>query len=75
MPELERLLDGCLGVIGHIGRAFERDEAVASVAAVVGRSQERRGLRDVVKRQREEQRLRVIDSGRAQLAQLAVVAI
>ena len=36
LQSVERLLDGGRGVVGEVGRALERDEAVAPVAGVVG---------------------------------------
>ena len=55
MPEVERLGDRRLGVVGDVGRALERDEAVVAAAAFVGRPQDRGGTADVVERDREEQ--------------------
>ena len=74
-PQLERLLDRGLGVVGEVGRALERDEPVASVALVVGGAQQVGGPADVVERELEEQLLRVAHPGGDGGAQLVVVAV
>ena len=73
-PELERLLDRRRGVVGEVGRALERDEAVAPAAGVVGRAQQVGGAADVVEREREEELLRVAHAGGDGRAELVVVA-
>ena len=57
VPELERLGDRRLGVVGDVGRALERDEAVTPAAALIRRTQGRRRAAHVVERDREEQLL------------------
>ena len=62
-PELDRLLDRRVGVIGEVGRALEGDEPVAAVALVVGGAQQVGRTADVLEREHEEQLPRVVRSG------------
>ena len=64
-PELERLLDRRLRVVGEVGRALEGDEAVAAVARLVGGAKQVGGAPDVVERELEEDFLRVVVPRRA----------
>ena len=75
VPQLDRLLDRRRGVVGEVGRALERDEAVAPVARVVGGAQQVGGAADVVERELEEELLRVANAGGDGGAQLVVVAV
>ena len=75
LPELARLGDRRLSVVGEIGCALERDESVAAAAGIEDGAQLVCGLADVVKRDREEQLLRVAFASVGETAQLRVVAI
>jgi Transaldolase/Fructose-6-phosphate aldolase len=48
VPEVDRLLDRRLGVVGEVGGALEGDESVAPLARVVGWTQQVRCLADVL---------------------------
>ena len=74
-PELERLGDGRLGVVGEIRRAFERHETVAPVARVVGRAQLPRRSANVIECELEEQLLQIALASGGELRQLGVVAV
>ena len=66
-------IDG--GIVGDVRCAFERDEAVASVAVAVRRPQQIGCTRDVVERDLEEQLACIVDPGADGGAELIVVAV
>ena len=74
-PQVDRLRDGRLRVVGEVGGALERHEPVAPAARIVDRAQQVGGAADVIEREFEEQLLRSADAGRDGLAQLVVVAV
>ena len=57
-PEIERLLDGGVSVVGKVGRALERHETVAPTAGLIDGTQQVGGAADVLERDREEPLLR-----------------
>jgi hypothetical protein len=57
LPQLGRLSDRRIGVVGEVRRALERDEPVAATALIKGRAQYPSRLAHVVEREREEQLL------------------
>ena len=75
LPQVLGLRERAVGVVGEVGRALERDQAVVSGRAVVRRTQQPSRLTDVVERQCEEQLLGVAHSRGGDRTDLVVVEI
>jgi hypothetical protein len=75
LPQVERLRDRGLGVIGEIRGALERDEPVAAVALVECGAQLAGRPAHLVEREREKQLLQIALPGVGHLAELTVVQV
>jgi hypothetical protein len=74
-PEVERLGDRRLGIVGEVGGALEGDETVPAIGAVMHTPHDRGRAADVPERNREEELPGITDASRDQRAELGVVAV